>query len=133
MGGRWSETVRAYHSPPGTSEALSEEERHLKLTGEFDCDPSPLALLRHASSFFFSSRRRHTRFDCDWSSDVCSSDLIGVVLRKLTHLRERKTTTFIDIERDRRLRPDDQGGATLQRAALHRKKIRDNEIGRAHV
>src|SRR5688572_33092872 len=25
--------------------------------------------------FFFSSRRRHTRFVCDWSSDVCSSDL----------------------------------------------------------
>src|SRR5688572_14554718 len=31
--------------------------------------------------FFFSSRRRHTRFDCDWSSDVCSSDL------ELPHLR----------------------------------------------
>src|SRR6266478_8429395 len=28
--------------------------------------------------FFFSSRRRHTRFDCDWSSDVCSSDLVEV-------------------------------------------------------
>src|SRR2546430_6928300 len=28
--------------------------------------------------FFFSSRRRHTRFDCDWSSDVCSSDLCVV-------------------------------------------------------
>src|SRR2546427_2969911 len=27
-------------------------------------------------TFFFSSRRRHTRFDCDWSSDVCSSDLM---------------------------------------------------------
>src|SRR5256886_9437958 len=26
--------------------------------------------------FFCSSRRRHTRFDCDWSSDVCSSDLL---------------------------------------------------------
>src|SRR5256886_7803457 len=26
--------------------------------------------------FFVSSRRRHTRFDCDWSSDVCSSDLV---------------------------------------------------------
>src|SRR5260370_10959189 len=26
------------------------------------------------SVFFFSSRRRHTRFKCDWSSDVCSSD-----------------------------------------------------------
>src|SRR5688572_32535735 len=25
--------------------------------------------------FFLSSRGRHTRFDCDWSSDVCSSDL----------------------------------------------------------
>src|SRR2546430_9242371 len=30
--------------------------------------------------FFFSSRRRHTRFDCDWSSDVCSSDLIDDTL-----------------------------------------------------
>src|SRR5260370_28260901 len=27
-------------------------------------------------TFFFSSRRRHTRFKCDWSSDVCSSDLM---------------------------------------------------------
>src|SRR6266480_3228152 len=27
--------------------------------------------------FFFSSRRRHTRLTCDWSSDVCSSDLGG--------------------------------------------------------
>src|SRR5207237_7798990 len=29
---------------------------------------------------FFSSRRRHTRFKCDWSSDVCSSDLTVAVL-----------------------------------------------------
>src|SRR5690606_40149184 len=28
--------------------------------------------------FFFSSRRRHTRFSRDWSSDVCSSDLLGL-------------------------------------------------------
>src|SRR2546421_8879630 len=27
--------------------------------------------------FFFSSRRRHTRSDRDWSSDVCSSDLLS--------------------------------------------------------
>src|SRR5256886_11715757 len=26
-----------------------------------------------------SSRRRHTRFDCDWSSDVCSSDLVDYI------------------------------------------------------
>src|SRR5256886_7069657 len=31
--------------------------------------------------FFFSSRRRHTRFDCDWSSDVCSSDLSTTYLK----------------------------------------------------
>src|SRR2546430_7269865 len=29
---------------------------------------------RTVRDVFFSSRRRHTRFDCDWSSDVCSSD-----------------------------------------------------------
>src|SRR4030065_984092 len=34
--------------------------------------------------FFFSSRRRHTRFKCDWSSDVCSSDLLLVELAELT-------------------------------------------------
>src|SRR5690606_40246665 len=28
--------------------------------------------------FFFSSRRRHTRFSRDWSSDVCSSDLLSI-------------------------------------------------------
>src|SRR5205085_8209664 len=37
--------------------------------------------------FFFSSRRRHTRFACDWSSDVCSSDLerARVLLRGHLH------------------------------------------------
>src|SRR3989440_4134518 len=33
--------------------------------------------------FFFSSRRRHTRSDRDWSSDVCSSDLISRLRRAL--------------------------------------------------
>src|SRR2546430_9050898 len=63
-----------------------------------------------ATSFFFSSRSRHTRFDCDWSSDVCSSDLkkkkapafgaacgitLGVVHRQvLCHRRRRKQAPF---------------------------------------
>src|SRR2546430_8388561 len=34
--------------------------------------------------FFFSSRRRHTRFDCDWSSDVCSSDLFNQAFASTT-------------------------------------------------
>src|SRR2546430_2993113 len=40
-------------------------------------DPSGYVLL--VFIFFFSSRRRHTRFDCDWSSDVCSSDLSNML------------------------------------------------------
>src|SRR5260370_1765069 len=38
--------------------------------------------------FFFSSRRRHTRFKCDWSSDVCSSDLF--CLRSEEHTSDLK-------------------------------------------
>src|SRR5256712_5762518 len=34
-------------------------------------------LVSFSSFFFFSSRRRHTRSDRDWSSDVCSSDLLS--------------------------------------------------------
>src|SRR5260370_31071567 len=34
-----------------------------------------MSLMIESWFFFFSSRRRHTRFKCDWSSDVCSSDL----------------------------------------------------------
>src|SRR5690242_21296770 len=34
-----------------------------------------IAVFRVFFFFFFSSRRRHTRLTCDWSSDVCSSDL----------------------------------------------------------
>src|SRR5256886_3672356 len=37
------------------------------------------SILFSSCLFFFSSRRRHTRFDCDWSSDVCSSDLCQFV------------------------------------------------------
>src|SRR5260370_3463445 len=37
-----------------------------------------LVLPRLVVFFFFSSRRRHTRFKGDWSSDVCSSDLYAV-------------------------------------------------------
>src|SRR3990167_9864614 len=44
-------------------------------------------------SYFFASRRRHTRFDCDWSSDVCSSDLDDVKVvdrRRFTSAGERR-------------------------------------------
>src|SRR5256885_16691910 len=37
--------------------------------------------------FFFSSRRRHTRLQGDWSSDVCSSDLCKAVMPESTFAR----------------------------------------------
>src|SRR5256885_6048846 len=38
---------------------------------------------------FCSSRRRHTRLQGDWSSDVCSSDLVGLAHRRLDRARHR--------------------------------------------
>src|SRR5205807_4953163 len=43
--------------------------------------------------FFFSSRRRHTRLQGDWSSDVCSSDLASV--RQVNFATRRKATTLL--------------------------------------
>src|SRR2546430_7056736 len=49
--------------------------------------------------FFFSSRRRHTRFDCDWSSDVCSSDLNAT--RNAKHPAGRQLHVSISYFRER--------------------------------
>src|SRR2546427_1233291 len=46
--------------------------------------------------FFFSSRRRHTRFDCDWSSDVCSSDLHLFLVAVTKPLHRAANAVFID-------------------------------------
>src|SRR5699024_8603315 len=53
------------------------------------------------SSFFFSSRRRHTRSKRDWSSDVCSSDLpqFCMVLRK--YIENSKLVDIQQTENDR--------------------------------
>src|SRR2546429_7253623 len=44
-----------------------------RLVGMLECNDST----GFVGFFFFSSRRRHTRCSRDWSSDVCSSDLLG--------------------------------------------------------
>ena len=41
--------------------------------------PTLLLVIVFFFFFFFSSRRRHTRYIGDWSSDVCSSDLVPMV------------------------------------------------------
>src|SRR5207237_5545833 len=65
---------------------------------------SPVRCAPAFSCCFFSSRRRHTRFKCDWSSDVCSSDL-----------RHRRTWS-----RDARVRRD-------------RVRDRQDEVGRQQL
>src|ERR1022692_5034511 len=65
---------------------------------------------------FFSSRRRHTRLQGDWSSDVCSSDLIGrIVAGRIWDLNRRRFRAF---ERTPELGGEDEGsqiGPTLRR------------------
>src|SRR2546430_7537300 len=51
--------------------------------------------------FFFSSRRRHTRFDCDWSSDVCSSDLKREQVVQFFHDHTSEDEIEIQNETDR--------------------------------
>src|SRR5256886_4230994 len=48
--------------------------------------------------FFFSSRRRHTRFDCDWSSDVCSSDLYVTAAKAPANISDITDTAGQGIE-----------------------------------
>src|SRR5260370_34457568 len=62
--------------------------------------------------FFFSSRRRHTRFKCDWSSDVCSSDLtvrLGLWRYLFVALDREATNGTPHSEYPQRLRQNEMG------------------------
>src|SRR5690625_6343258 len=48
----------------------------------------------NARYFFFSSRRRHTRWPRDWSSDVCSSDLPPVLTGVGQHQEEQRDRRY---------------------------------------
>src|SRR5690606_41110059 len=63
--------------------------------------------------FFFSSRRRHTRFSRDWSSDVCSSDLELVAMGAASGLASAlgRTATPVALEATR-----ETGGVTVSPA-----------------
>src|SRR6266480_6911568 len=58
--------------------------------------------------FFFSSRRRHTRLTCDWSSDVCSSDL-----------QAHDGTVLLDVHDRGTADPLDGGGGAQASAGAH--------------
>src|SRR2546426_6335142 len=74
--------------------------------------------------FFFSSRRRHTRLQGDWSSDVCSSDLSrgrrGERQQRLPHLRRRLPPLLARLGE----RAGDGGGERLRHVAPQRSEER---------
>src|SRR5260370_32951257 len=81
--------------------------------------------------FFFSSRRRHTRFKCDWSSDVCSSDLarlikthFGVGGETVTAMVQERTSDGIELLQDTEI--DDSEVAQMAQEASVVKLV--NEI-----
>src|SRR2546430_3944545 len=61
----------------------------------------PTSSARECSVFFVSSRRRHTRFDCDWSSDVCSSDLEDASDTPTPEDRDQRRKYGTNAEQDR--------------------------------
>src|SRR3712207_7245224 len=81
--------------------------------------------------FFFSSRRRHTRYWRDWSSDVCSSDLAAEedVDAAAGHVRrDRHGALAASLGDDRRLL---LVLLRVQDAVLDAAAVEDVEIGRA--
>src|SRR3989442_4549871 len=81
--------------------------------------------------FFFSSRRRHTRCGRDWSSDVCSSDLFNVTIKKnVFDPREERPgssacfdveTNFLDQRKDRS--PFDATVLEMLKTIIDRKSV----------
>src|SRR5947209_11407806 len=79
-------------------------------------------------SFFFSSRRRHTRYWRDWSSDVCSSDLACVGMAARRHHVDERFVRVAPLEK--RLEVDLLQEAGVQRcvnAADDRREVRDEQ------
>src|SRR5438132_3425993 len=88
--------------------------------------------------FFFSSRRRHTRSLCDWSSDVCSSDLLG--FRHIQQTLARVSQLMGEVVRHRAAREARTHGRAGRKAvrvvaeALRVGALElDGEVGRAAV
>src|SRR5256884_6719841 len=69
--------------------------------------------------FFFSSRRRHTRCSRDWSSDVCSSDLVGPARLEVHQEKVGDGIGGVDPVTHARVRPDEKLILHRLRMTLH--------------
>src|SRR5687768_17654872 len=75
--------------------------------------------------FFFSSRRRHTRCSRDWSSDVCSSDLIAELagVAPIGLEPKRRTIVVVDRSEERRVgKSVDLGGRRIIKKKKKKKR-----------
>src|ERR1039457_7343751 len=90
--------------------------------------PFPLQINRSLYLFywFFSSRRRHTRLQGDWSSDVCSSDRGGACGPEL-HPAKRERNEGDD---DQRIEDDGRQHRTLRAVQLHDVERSELRVGR---
>src|SRR5256885_4063146 len=78
--------------------------------------------------FFFSSRRRHTRLQGDWSSDVCSSDLFAV---RQVDLPERSPLTHHRVLTGDAVHEHVEPTMLLLDPGKERMNLADDQIGRA--
>src|SRR5438477_11650905 len=76
--------------------------------------------------FFFSSRRRHTRLTCDWSSDVCSSDL-RTNRRRLWHHGSR---SYEDAERNEIAQSRSRGGVECSDGGDCKRRSEERRVGK---
>src|SRR5256886_4967808 len=75
--------------------------------------------------FFFSSRGRHTRFGCDWSSDVCSADLMGGGDKKdLIRMRAQLEKMLAEINRQLEKTADGTSAESSPRRVRERGRTR---------
>src|SRR5256885_12355034 len=73
--------------------------------------------------FFFSSRRRHTRLQGDWSSDVCSSDLIFAADEVARTLRRNQDDVDVSTRFDLAVEHAEPVGDEIGRASCRGKSV----------
>src|SRR5256885_12153260 len=104
-----------------------------------------MCILVHSVFFFFSSRRRHTRLQGDWSSDVCSSDLhqmgdaavagrgVGVLAGVLLHLGQELLVVLARELGDRKSTRLNSSHLVISYAVFCLKKKKNTDVSYATV